>query len=54
MLRAPFSLEKMSYEPASGVVIYRSRMHKTLTQLGLWVRANYGGKRACAARCGSA
>jgi len=30
MLRAPFSLEKMSYEPASGIVIYRSRMHKTL------------------------
>jgi len=30
MLRAPFSLEKMSYEPVSGVVIYRSRMHKTL------------------------
>ncbi len=30
MLRAPFSLEKMFYEPVSGVVIYRSRMHKTL------------------------
>lgn len=30
MLRAPFSLEKTSYEPVSGVVIYRSRMHKTL------------------------
>ena len=30
MLRAPFSLEKMSYEPVSGTVIYRSRMHKTL------------------------
>ena len=30
MLRAPFSLEKMSYEPVSGAVIYRSRMHKTL------------------------
>ena len=29
MLRAPFSLEKMSYEPVSGTVIYRSRMHKT-------------------------
>ena len=29
MLRAPFSLEKMSYEPVSGIVIYRSRMHKT-------------------------
>ena len=28
--RAPFSLEKMSYEPVSGTVIYRSRMHKTL------------------------
>ena len=24
-----FSLEKMSYEPVSGIVIYRSRMHKT-------------------------
>jgi len=30
MLRAPFSLEKMSYEPVSGTVIYRSRTHKTL------------------------
>jgi hypothetical protein len=30
MLRAPFSLEKMSYDPASCTVIYRSRMHKTL------------------------
>ena len=30
MLRAPFSLEKMSYDPESGTVIYRSRMHKTL------------------------
>lgn len=30
MLRASFSLEKMSYEPVSGVVIYRSRMHKTM------------------------
>jgi len=30
MLRAPFSLEKMSYDPESCVVIYRSRMHRTL------------------------
>ena len=30
MLRAPFSLEKMSYDPESETVIYRSRMHKTL------------------------
>ncbi|HEY5636504.1 MAG TPA: transposase [Burkholderiales bacterium] len=30
MLRAPFALEKMSYDPRSGTVIYRSRMHKTL------------------------
>src|SRR5712691_277649 len=30
MLRAPFSLEKMSYDPVSGTVICRSRMHKTL------------------------
>ena len=29
MLRAPFSLEKMSYDPDSGTVLYRSRMHKT-------------------------
>ena len=29
MLRAPFSLEKMSYDPDSCTVIYRSRMHKT-------------------------
>jgi hypothetical protein len=27
MLRAPFSLAKMSYDAASGTVIYRSRMH---------------------------
>jgi hypothetical protein len=30
MLRAPFSLGKMSYDPVSDTVIYRSRMHKTL------------------------
>ena len=30
MLRAPFSLEKMSYDLESETVIYRSRMHKTL------------------------
>jgi hypothetical protein len=30
MLRAPFALEKMSYDPESCTVIYRSRMHKTL------------------------
>jgi len=30
MLRAPFSLEKMSCDPQSCTVIYRSRMHKTL------------------------
>jgi hypothetical protein len=28
--RAPFSLEKMSYDPKSETVIYRARMHKTL------------------------
>ncbi len=30
MLRAPFSLEKMTYDLDSGTVIYRSRLHKTL------------------------
>jgi hypothetical protein len=30
MLRAPFSLEKMSYDAARGAVIYRSRLHATL------------------------
>ena len=30
MLRAPFSLEKTSYDAASGTVIYRSRLHATL------------------------
>ncbi|MBI5909506.1 MAG: transposase [Betaproteobacteria bacterium] len=30
MLRAPFSLEKMSYDAQSGMVIYRSRLHKGL------------------------
>lgn len=29
MLRAPFALEKMSYDPKAGMVLYRSRMHKT-------------------------
>ena len=28
MLRAPFSLEKMTYLPETGMVMYRSRMHK--------------------------
>ena len=27
MLRAPMSLEKMTYDPATGTVIYRSKMH---------------------------
>ena len=27
MLRAPMSLEKMSYDPAMGTVLYRSKMH---------------------------
>ena len=27
MLRAPMSLEKMSYDAATGTVIYRSKMH---------------------------
>ncbi len=27
MLRAPMSLEKMRYDPATGTVIYRSKMH---------------------------
>ncbi len=26
-LRAPMSLEKMRYDPATGTVIYRSKMH---------------------------
>ena len=30
MLRAPFSLEKMTYDAAGGAVIYRSRLHATL------------------------
>ena len=30
MLRAPFSLEKMTYDARSGMVIYRSRMHQGL------------------------
>lgn len=30
MLRAPFSLEKMTYDAAKGAVIYRSRLHATL------------------------
>ena len=27
MIRAPISLEKMTYDAASGTVIYRSKMH---------------------------
>ena len=27
MIRAPMSLAKMTYDPASGMVIYRSKMH---------------------------
>ena len=30
MLRAPLSLEKMSYDPEPCTVIYPSQMHKTL------------------------
>ena len=30
MLRAPFSLEKMIYLPETGMVLYRSNMHKGL------------------------
>ncbi len=30
MLRAPFSLEKMTYDDKNGTVIYRSHMHKDL------------------------
>ncbi len=30
MLRAPFSLEKMTYDDKSGSVIYRSHMHKSM------------------------
>src|SRR3989304_2955256 len=30
MLRAPFSLEKMTYLPETGMVMYRSHMHKGL------------------------
>jgi hypothetical protein len=34
MLRAPLSLEKMSYDPESCTFIYRSRMHKTAASSG--------------------
>ena len=30
MLRAPFSLEKMTYFPDTGMVMYRSHLHKSL------------------------
>ncbi len=30
MLRAPFSLEKMTYFPETGMLMYRSHMHKSL------------------------
>ena len=30
MIRAPFSLEKTEYKAASGMIVYRSKMHKSL------------------------
>jgi hypothetical protein len=33
MLRAPFSLEKTTYDAARGMVIYRSKLHATLKPL---------------------
>ena len=30
MIRCPFSLNKMSYDGKSGMVIYRSKLHATL------------------------
>ena len=30
MLRAPFSLEKMSYNASNGTIVYRSKLHATL------------------------
>ena len=30
MIRAPFALEKMRYDAATGMVVYRSKMHATL------------------------
>jgi hypothetical protein len=33
MQRAPFSLEKMTYLPDTGMVMYCSHMHKSLKQL---------------------
>lgn len=33
MLRAPLSLAKMSYDAASGTVIYRSKMHRWLKRI---------------------
>ena len=30
MLRAPFSLEKTTYDPKSGTILYRSKLHATL------------------------
>ena len=30
MIRAPFALEKTEYKADSGMIVYRSRMHKGL------------------------
>ena len=30
MIRCPFALEKMRYDPGSGMVVYRSKLHATL------------------------
>lgn len=30
MLRAPISLQKMTYDAATGTVIYRSKMHASM------------------------
>jgi len=35
MLRAPISIEKMTYDAATGTVIYRSRMHAGLKRSGV-------------------
>ena len=46
MIRAPMSLEKMTYDAASGTVIYRSKMH-----LGLNAVGSLGRPRSASALC---
>ena len=52
MLRAPFSLEKMTYLPETGMVMYRSHLHKSLKRTPVDARRAMA-RNALPARAGS-